>query len=188
MRTPSFVVAALVLGATGLNAQMKTSTFELRPFAGATVPAGAHRDLFKDAPIFGLGVAFQLQPNLHIVSNFSWMREHTKYAVLKNDGNRYSYDVGVELSAERPMTANWMFRPYVGLGGGARTYTYQAETLFKRTGAAGYASLGTEFRYGVTAIRVEARGNAFDFKSPQLNGPSNTRYDLAFSVGMAYHF
>lgn len=188
MRTPSFVLTALLLGATTLPAQTRTAAFELRPFAGATFPTGAHRDLFKDAPIFGMGVAFQIQPNLHAVSNFSWMREHTRYAVLKNDGNRYSYDAGLELSAERPMSSSWMFRPYFGLGAGARTYTYQAETLLKRTGAAGYAALGTEFRYGVTAIRVEARGNAFDFKSPLPDGPSNTRYDIAFSVGMAYHF
>ena len=188
MRTPGVVLAALVLGTSGLMAQNKTATFELRPFAGATVPTGAQRDLFKDAPIFGMGVAFQLQPNLHVVGNFGWMREHTRYAVLRNDGNRYSYDAGVELSAERPMSSSWMFRPYVGLGAGARTYTYQAETLLKRTGAAGYAALGTEFRYGVTAIRLEARGNAFDFKSPLPDGQSDTRYDIAFSLGMAYHF
>jgi hypothetical protein len=188
MRTPSFVLTALVLGATALTAQTKTSAFELRPFAGATIPTGALRDVFKDAPILGMGVAFQMQPNLHIVGNFGWMREHTKYAVSKNDGNRYSYDAGVELSAERAMTENWMFRPYVGLGAGARTYTYQAETLLKRTGAAGYGTLGTEFRYGVTAIRLEARGNAFNFKSPLPDAQSTTRYDIAFSLGMAYHF
>lgn len=188
MRKTSFVLTALVCGATALTAQTRTSAFELRPFAGATIPTGAQRDLFKDAPILGMGVAFQIQPNLHIVGNFGWMREHTKYAVLKNDGNRYSYDAGVELSAERQMTSNWMFRPYVGLGAGARTYTYQAETLLRRTCAAGYGALGTEFRYGVTALRLEARDNLFCYKSPLPDGASNTRNDLAFSMGMAYHF
>jgi hypothetical protein len=116
MRKISFALTALVFGATALPAQTRSSAFELRPFAGATIPTGAQRDLYKDAPILGMGVAYQIQPNLHIVGNFGWMREHTKYAVLKNDGYRYSYDAGVELSMERRMTSSWMFRPYVGVG------------------------------------------------------------------------
>ena len=188
MRRIRLALAALAFGSTGLTAQTRISAFELRPFAGATIPTGAQRDLFKDAPILGMGLAYQIRPNLHIVGNFGWMREHTRYAVLKNDGYRYSYDAGIELSIERQMTSSWMFRPYVGLGAGARTYTFEAETLFRRTCAAGYGALGTEFRYGVTALRLEARDNVFCYKSPLPDGASNTRNDLAFSLGMAYHF
>ena len=88
MRTISIVVAAVALGATSLSAQVRP-TVELRPFAGVTIPTGSQRDLFKDAPITGLGVALQMTPNVHVVGTFGWMREHTKYAVTRNDADRY---------------------------------------------------------------------------------------------------
>jgi hypothetical protein len=187
MRTISVVVATLVLGAAPLLAQNPRPTVELRPFAGVTIPTGSQRDLYKDAPIAGLGIAVQMRPNLHLVGNFGWMREHTKYAVTRNDADRYQYDAGVEFSLERDISASWTFRPFVGVGGGARTYDYQAATLLTRTGAAGYGAIGAEFRTGLTALRFEARDNVFSVKSPLAGGTSDTRNDMTFGLGLSYH-
>ncbi len=186
MRTMSFAAALLAIGATTLPAQ-SPRTLELRPMAGATIPTGAQRDLFKDAPLIGFGVAMQVHPNLHLVGSFGWMREHTRYAVTQNDANRYQYDAGVELSLERPLGAAWTVRPFFGLGAGARTYNFQAQTLATRTCAAGYGALGSEFRLGATALRLEARDNVFCYKSPIIGQDSHTRNDLTFSFGAAYH-
>lgn len=188
MRTATFVITALVLGGTALTSQTPSSAFELRPFAGASLPTGAHRDLFKPAPIAGLEVAYQLQPNLHIVGAFGMMREHTRYTVSRNDGSRYSYDAGVELSIERQLAGGWSMRPFAGLGAGGRTYTFQDQTLLRRTCAAGYGALGSEFRYGATALRFEARDNVFCYKSPTPDGASRTRNDVTLGLGVAYHF
>jgi len=187
MRTTSLVFVGLVLGAATLSAQAPRPTLELRPFAGANIPTGSQRDLFKDAPLAGVSLALQVRPNLHVVSTFGWMREHTGFAVERNDADRYSYDLGVELSIERPMSASWSFRPFFGVGGGARTYDYQAATLQTRTGAVGYGAVGSEFRTGRTALRFEARDNVFSYKSPSPGVASQTRNDISLAVGVAYH-
>jgi len=187
MRTLSFVVAAAVLGAAQLPAQGLRPTVELRPFAGVTVPTGSQRDFVKDAPITGLGLALQASPNLHIVGTFGWMREHTKYAVTRNDADRYQYDAGLEVSLERNMSSSWTVRPFIGAGGGARTYDYQDRSLLTRTGVAGYGAIGTEFKTGLTALHVEVRDYIFDSKAPQPGSFSKTRNDITFALGLAYH-
>ncbi len=187
MRTLTFVVAAAVLSAAPLSAQSSRPTVELRPFAGVTIPTGSQRDLVKDAPIAGLGLAVQVRPNLHFVGTFGWMREHTKYDVTRNDANRYQYDAGVEFSLERNLSSSWTFRPFLGAGGGARTYDYQASTLLTRTCAAGYGAIGSEFKTGLTALHIEARDYVFCNKSPLQGGESKTRNDITFALGLAYH-
>ncbi len=187
MRTISIVVAAVALGAASLAAQVSRPIVELRPFAGVTIPTGSQRDLFKDAPITGLGVALQMTPNLHVVGTFGWMREHTKYAVTRNDADRYQYDAGLEVSLERNISSSWTFRPFVGAGGGARTYDYQASTLLTRTCAAGYGAIGSELRTGQTALHFEARDYVFCNKSPLPGGVSKTRNDITMAFGVAYH-
>jgi hypothetical protein len=187
MRILSFVAATALLSAASLPAQAQQTTVELRPFAGVTIPTGSQRDLVKDAPIAGLGLAVQVRPNLHFVGTFGWMREHTKYAVTQNDANRYQYDAGVEFSVERDISPSWTFRPFLGVGGGARTYDYQASTLLTRTCAAGYGAIGSEFKTGLTALHVEARDYVFCNKSPLPGGKSKTRNDITFALGLAYH-
>lgn len=187
MRTTAVVVVTLALGAASLSAQAPRPTVELRPFAGVTIPTGSQRDLYKDAPIVGMGIGWQVRPNLHLVGNFGWMREHTKYAVTQNDASRYQYDAGVEVSVLRDLSASWTFRPFVGVGGGGRTYDYQAATLQTRTDAMGYGALGAEFQTGLTAVRIEARDNVFGYQSPLPGGTSETRNDITFALGLTYH-
>jgi hypothetical protein len=87
----------------------------------------------------------------------------------------------------RPLSGNWQFRPYVRIGGGARTYAYQADQLAGQTCAAGYGALGTEFQLGRTALRVEARDDVFRFKSPVAGQDSKTRNDIRLAAGVAFH-
>jgi hypothetical protein len=187
MRTTTLVIASLVLGATALPAQARRVTPELRPFVGVSIPTGAQRDLFGEAPLLGLGGAVQLRPNLHLVGTFAWVPGQTEYAVTEDNVNIFQYDVGVELSVERAM-GSWMFRPFLGLGGGARTYAFKSALLDNKTCAAGYAALGSEFMLGATAVRLEARDNLFCYRSPIEGEESRTRNDIGVSLGLSYHF
>ena len=187
MRTITLCTVALFASASALTAQTPRTAIEVRPFAGANIPTGSQRDLFKDAPLFGISPAYQISPNFHIVGSFAWMPEKTRYQVANNNVDLFQYDVGVEVSLERAMTSAWSFRPFVGIGAGARTYAYESSTLQDRTCAAGYGSLGMEFRTGPTAIRVEGRDNLFCYKSPVAGAESETRNDLFLAVGLAYH-
>ena len=94
-------------------------------------------DLFNDAPIFGLQGAVELKPTLHLVGTFGWVPGQNTYVLTRDKVNIFQYDVGLELSMVRPLSANWQFRPYVGIGGGARTHAYQADQLADKTCAAG---------------------------------------------------
>ena len=97
------------------------------------------------------------------------------------------YNLGLEVGAVKPLPGSWQFMPFVGAGGGARTYLYSAPGLSDRTGAVGYAALGAEFKFGVTAMRIEARDNVFSYRWPVAGYAPTTRNDLGFSFGLAYH-
>lgn len=187
MRVTRLVIAAAVLGATALPAQTRQATPELRPFVGVSIPTGAQRDLYGDAPLVGLGGAYQLRPNLHLVGTFAWVPGQTEYAVADDNVNIFQYDVGVELSVERAL-GSWMVRPFLGLGGGARTYAFGSALLDDKTCAAGYGTLGSEFMLGAAALRIEARDNLFCYRSPIEGEESHTRNDLGLSLGLSYHF
>lgn len=185
MRT-AFVVAALVAGATTLAAQTSIKP-EIRPFAGAIIPTGDQRTLFRDAPMLGLQTAVEVTPSLHVVGTFGWVAAQNKYPVAKDNVNVFLYNVGVELGFVQPLAGRWELRPFAGLGFGARTYDYQATTLATKTCSAGYGALGTEFQLGRTALRLEARDNLYCFKSPIAGVASETRNDVGLAFGIAYH-
>jgi hypothetical protein len=188
MRRIILVTGALLAGATALPAQEREAKAEIRPFIGASIPTGAQRDLFNDAPIFGLQGAVELKPTLHLVGTFGWVPGQNEYVLARDNVNVFQYDVGVELSMVRPLGGTWQFRPFVGIGGGARTYVYEADQLGDKTCAAGYGALGSEFQIGRTALRVEARDDVFCFRSPIEGQDSETRNDIRLTAGVAYHF
>ena len=71
------LAAALVVCTATLGAQ--TRTLELRPFAGASIPTGSQRDLFKDAALFGTQGALELSPTFHVIGTFGWTAGTHRY-------------------------------------------------------------------------------------------------------------
>jgi hypothetical protein len=187
MRRTMLVAAALVAGATALPAQEAGFRPELRPFLGMSIPTGTQRDLFNDAPIFGLQGAVQLKPNFHLVGSFGWVPGQNEFVLTRDNVNIFQYDVGLELGLVRQLGGNWQFKPYVGIGGGGRTYAYEADQLADKTCAAGYGALGSEFQLARVALRVEAGDDVFCFKSPVAGEDSKTRNDLRLTAGAAIH-
>lgn len=188
MRRTILATSVLVATATVLSAQTPRARPEIRPFMGASIPTGSQRDFFNDAPIFGLQGAVELKPTLHLVGTFGWTPGQNTYVLTRDNVNVFEYDVGLELGMVRPLGGKWELKPYAGIGGGARTYTYQAAGLADKTCAAGYGALGTEFQIGNTALRVEGRDNVFCFRSPIAGQNSRTRNDIRLTAGVAYHF
>lgn len=179
-------VATLCLVATALPAQTSKVKPEIRPFAGAMIPTGELRNLFLDAPMFGVSTAVELKPTVHVLATFAWVPAQNKYGVAQNNVNVFQYTVGAELGFVTPLAGNWELRPFAGLGVGARTYAFQGG-LKDRTCFAGYGALGTEFQIARTALRLEARDNVFCYRSPISGVSSKTRNDVGLSLGVAYH-
>lgn len=181
------LTAALLASASVATAQMPVKPIvELRPMAGVFIPTGPQADAFKTAVMYGAQAAVEVHPTLHLLGTFAWSPGHSKFAVLDRAVNVYQYDLGAEFNLLKPLGAGWDLKPFLGLGAGARTYDYAASNLSTWTQAAGYAAAGTEFQYGVTALRIEARDYLYGFKDP-VTDLSRTRNEVALSIGVAFH-
>jgi hypothetical protein len=183
----TILAVALVLGASAAAQTPSEPKGEVRPFVGASIPTGELRDAYASKPILGLQGAVQVTPTFHLVSSFGWVPSKAKYAVANRDVNVFQYDGGVELGLMRQM-GRWQFKPFLGLGAGARTYLYSSPQLTDRTCLSGYGTVGSELQVGRTAVRLEARDNVFCYKSPMLGEASKTRNDVGLALGVAYHF
>jgi hypothetical protein len=188
MKRALFAIGAVVAAAIALPLRAQTMTPELRPFVGAYVPTGAMRDIMKSSALFGVEGAFEVNPNLHLIGTFSWSPAHNKFTGYDENLSLYSFDVGAELGLVRPLPLGWEFKPFFGLGGGARKYDYKDTQFPSRSWGAGYVSLGTEFQLSAVALRIEARENFFGYKSPFPGATSGTRNDATVLFGFAYHF
>ena len=184
----ALLTAATIAGAQAPTDAPAATTFELRPFVGAYVPTGDQRNVMEDAPMVGGQLALQLAPTLHVVGSLGWVLGTSKFNVTDKNVQIFQYDAGVEYGILRTMRSGWDLKPYLGVGGGARTYAYGDGALSSRTCVAGYGAAGTEYQWGFTALRVEARDYVHCFKSPVAGVGSKTRNDLGFSLGVALHF
>lgn len=182
----SFLAVAFGL-TTALAAQTK-SIPELRPFFGANVPTGEQRDFMKDAPMLGLQAGLELRPSLHLVATGAWIPAKDKYQVTNDKVNLLQYTLGLELGRPMGLGENWEFRPFIGVGGGARTFLYQNLGLSDKTCVAGYGGVGGEFQVGRTALRLEARDYVYCYPDPMDLVDTKTRNDVNFALGLAYHF
>jgi hypothetical protein len=187
MRTRIMTIL-LLAGAARVGAQETAppGTLEIRPFAGAYIPTGAMRDNFKTAGMAGLQLAGELSRNFHVLASGSWTNGHNKFALGSTRTDVWQYDAGVEANLVRTIAGGWLFRPFVGVGAGARTYDYKAAGLRTRTCSMGYGAVGGQFEAGSMGLRLEARDHLSCFKSP-MTGRSNTLNDVGLTLGVAYH-
>jgi len=186
MKRIAIALALFVAGAATLTAQSTTKKPEIRPFIGANLPTGEQRNLFTDAALLGAQIALELKPTLHVVGTFGWTASQTSYAIADDDVNMLTYDLGLEFNLVKPLGGNWELKPFMALGAGARTYSYN--DLPDQTCGSAYLGGGTEFQLVPWAFRLEARYNAFCYQSPYEADASETRYDLGLTFGLAYHF
>ena len=188
MRRYIVALTALVIAYQAAPAQESVVRPEIRPFAGAYIPAGVQRDLCDGAPMFGVQAALELRPAFHLLGTIGWVPGQTKYAGADADVQIFQYDVGIEMNAVQPLRGAWLFKPFIGVGGGARSYMYSNDLLLDRTCAVGYGAAGVELEINRTALRLEGRDNIFCFRSALPGIKSRTRSDFGLSLGLAYHF
>lgn len=188
MRKLAVLLTSLVLGSSALHAQGAAPIFELRPFAGVYIPTSNQSTLYSESVLFGAQAGLELRPTFHVLATFTWVPVHARYAVSNPEVNLYQYDLGAELGIVAPMEPEWVFKPFLGLGAGGRTYSFDASEMYTRTGFAAYGSAGTELQLHRVAFRFEARDNVFRYRDPVGASRSWMRNDIGFSIGLAYHF
>ena len=194
--SPARVVAAAVFALTAafvpasLEAQDVRSSngFELRPYAGAYIPTGTQRDLLKDAVLVGGQAAYRILPSLAITGTVGWAPSKDRVTPGDQTIDLWQYDLGAELRAASWKTWGTLdFTPFVGLGGGGRTYSYRDLDVDSKTNAAGYGVLGGELGFGRFGIRLEARDYVSRFK-PFDGSDSKTRNDVTVASGFTLRF
>jgi hypothetical protein len=182
------VAAAVAAGAPALGAQsdLPLRRPEIRLQAGAYVPEGAMRADFATARLAGVQGAIELYPGLHATGTFNRVRARTTFGYAADRATFYQYDVGFEANARRSLGGAWLLRPFVGAGGGGRTYDYAERGVLSQTCTAGYATLGSEVQRGAAALRAEAREYLVCYTAPR-SGRNVTRNDVTMTLGVAYH-
>lgn len=180
------LVGFLALGGTA-SAQVRGPRFEFRPFAGAYVPTGRQSDAFGSAFTAGTQGAVDLTRSIALVGNFAWIHGTDRLSDLGSRVETYQYDAGLELGLSRPVEAAFMFRPFLGIGGGGRTYGYKDPGHATKTVATGHGALGTEFLFGRTALRIELRDYVSGYAAPGST-KNVTRNDMTYTLGFAWRF
>jgi hypothetical protein len=194
----ALVTACLVLSARTGSAQGAAAGVELRPFVGAYVPTGAHRDLLRDAVLVGAQLGRPLTEYLAVTGSFGWApaadktpRAGIDFSGRDEDVDLYQYDLALEgrLPDLAPST-RWSSRPYAALGVGGRTYSYRdvpgvgAETNFLGFGAVGLDVAPPTRSLGV---RFEVRDNVSAFKGLRGERADRTaRNDVQFTAGLTF--
>ncbi len=186
MRRSALILAALVCAAPLPGQGIDNYGLELRSFVGAFVPTAKQSNDFKTATTVGAQLAWEMSENFHLLGSYAWTHGHNKFAFSDDRTYISQYDVGVEMNHFRELSESWVFRPFVGLGAGARTYDYRATGIGSRTCAAGYGAVGMEMQWVIIAFRAEARDYLTCFESP-MTGRKQTRSDLGLTFGLAYH-
>jgi hypothetical protein len=196
--TPARLVAvaafslSTAFGAANLNAQNmathNSNGFELRPYAGAYIPTGPQRDLLKDAVIVGGQASYRIVPQLALTGTLGWSPSKDRITPGDQTLDVWQYDLGAELRAPSWLTSGaWDFTPFVGLGGGGRTYNYRDLDVDSKTNVAGYGTLGGEIGFGRIGLRIEGRDYVSQFK-PFEGGDSKTRNDVTVAAGLTLRF
>lgn len=187
MRSSALLLALLVTAAPAAPAQTPQTTAEIRAFTGAQISTGVQRDLFTDSPLFGWETALEVTPTVHVVASLDWVPGHTAHSFANTSVNIFQYTLGLEVGLSRLMPGEWVFKPFLGMGAGARTYAYAAPGISDKTCNAGYGAVGAEFQVANTALRLQARDNIFCYQAPFAGQASERRYDVGLSLGVAYH-
>ena len=184
MRSKLFAAALVgcfaIVGASAVVAQ---TIPEVRPLVGAFVPTGDQRDVLQDTWMVGFQGGIELVDRVHAVATLAWAANRHS-----NDVALWDYNAGIETFQRYGMGTDWQFRPFIGAGLGARTYVDHANNDHGETVFTGYGALGSEFQLNRLALRVEARDYISRFKGLTGDDQADTRNDLAFTGGVAFHW
>jgi hypothetical protein len=173
-----------------LSTRGASSKFELRPYVGAYVPTGDHRDLLKDAVLVGAQASWRAMSRVAVTGTFGWAPSKDRVQPGDETLDVYQYDIGAE--ARPPSWFNsgsWDFTPFVGLGIGGRTYNYRdLDNVDAKTNIAGYGALGGEVGFGRAGLRLEARDYVSRFEPLIGGGDAKTRNDVTLAAGLTVRF
>jgi hypothetical protein len=191
MKKLSVIVAAFAaLAATQARAEEAPRKFAIAPFVGAYVPTGDQRDVLDDALLVGVTASYDLHPNLAVLGSFGWAPTQAQAQGLAagEDLDLFQYDLGVQGQYPIALSGGWTAKPFVGVGVGARTYSFRDLDVDAETDFAGYVALGGSLQYQAIEVSLTARDylSAFDGLAGEADSSTSNDLSMFASVGMRF--
>jgi hypothetical protein len=184
----AFALIASTQTSAAQTSSTPASAWELRFTSGAFVPTGAQRNFLKDAQVSAAQLSWVVRPSLAVTGTFGWARSRDLASVDTPKLDVFSSDVGIELrGAERFADRAVTFKPFAGLGAGARSYNYRNLDVAATNNLAGYGTVGGELGMGRVGLRLEVRDYATGFKPLVGTGVSDSRNDMMMMLGLRFN-
>lgn len=186
--TLALVFAGLAATSGVATAQSSTATkpgFELLVPSGTVVPTGAQEDDVKRGNLTAVQLSYGVRPDLVLTSTIGWARTTPTGRGPQARLNVFTYDAGVEYRLPRRSGDRRInFKPFTGVGLGARTHDYRHVDVATSHNLATYASVGGELGLSRVRVRLEVR-DYLTWMTPRV-GASGTvrRNDVAVLAGL----
>ncbi|WP_242360236.1 outer membrane beta-barrel protein [Anaeromyxobacter sp. SG17] len=154
--------AVIAFASTSARAEDPSRKLSIAPFVGAFVGTGDQRDLLDDSVLTGLTLSYEVHPYVAIVGAVGW--SPTQVKALGEHLDLFQYDLGVQGQYPVALAQGWTLKPFVGIGAGARTYSFRDLDVDSETDFAGYVSAGANVEHGAFGLGLTARDyvTAFD--------------------------
>lgn len=162
-----------------------TARWEFLMSSGATIPAGEQRRAISSGALSTVQVSYVARPAIAVTATMGWTRSRDLAFAGNPTLDLFSYDIGAEARAHGAHAGNGIaFRPFAGVGVGARSYNHRHVDLAVTHAATAYAGVGGELGGGRIRLKLEARDYMIRFKPLAGHGGSDTRSEVALMAGL----
>lgn len=181
------LLVAMSPSAIAQSAPAQKPGLEFLVSTGGVVPTGALRDAIKSGKLTAAQLSWRVRPSLAFTATFGWARTRDIADLSSPKVDILSYDVGAELRAPQWGSGHGLtFRPFAGVGAGARSYDYRHRDQDATYNLATYGSAGGELGLGRIRLRMELRDYVTGFTSLNGGAPSARRNDLVVLAGLRF--
>jgi hypothetical protein len=158
--------------------------FELLVPSGTVVPTGSQENDVKNAKLTAVQLSYGLRPDLVLTSTVGWARTTPLGLRPEAKLDLFTYDAGVEYRLPRRSPDRGInFKPFTGVGIGARTHSYRHVDVATTHNLATYASVGGELGLLRVRVRLEVR-DYLTWVTPLGASDSTRRNDVAVLAGL----
>jgi hypothetical protein len=159
--TVVLALATLLTTVRPAHAQSSVATkpgFELLVPSGTVVPTGAQENDVKNAKLTAVQLSYGLRPDLVLTSTVGWARTTPLGLGPEAKLDLFTYDAGIEYRLPRRTADRRInFKPFTGVGVGARTQSYRHVDVATTHNLSTYASVGGELGLARVRVRLEVR-------------------------------
>jgi hypothetical protein len=138
----------------------------------------------KRANLTAVQLSYGLRPDLMLTSTVGWARTTPAGLGPEAKLDLFTYDGGIEFRlARRSADRRVNFKPFAGLGIGARTRSYRRADVATTHNLATYASVGGELGLSRVRLRLEVR-DYLTWLTPRGASGTTRSNDIAVLAGV----